>query len=59
MIILRKLLVSEFPRYYIEEHVTVFVNDFGQYVINETNQIEVAGTIEFGNGGMLIIKEEC
>ena len=48
---------TDYPRYYIESDVTVLVNDFGQYIIEETNQIEVAGTLEFGsNGGMLIIK---
>jgi hypothetical protein len=46
---------AEFPRYYIESDIIVLVNDFGQYAIRETGYIEVAGTLEFGNGGMLII----
>lgn len=48
---------TEYPRHYIEPDIYVGVNDFGQYVIEETVKIEVAGTLELGNGGMLIIKE--
>ncbi len=47
---------AEFPRYYIEESVSILVNDFGQYVIHELGQIEIAGTFELGVGSMLIIE---
>jgi len=46
----------EYPRYYIEEDITINVNPFGQYLIEEIGYIEVAGTLELSNGGMLIIK---
>ena len=46
---------SEFPRYYIEQDLTITVNDYGQYVIHDLNYIEVAGTLELGAGSMLII----
>jgi len=48
---------TEYPRYYIEPDLYVTVNDFGQYNIEETVKIEVAGTLDLGNGSMLIIKE--
>ena len=49
--------MQEYPRYYIEPEIIVNVNSFGQYLIEETGSIEVAGILEFNNGGMLIIKQ--
>jgi len=50
------LLTTGFPLYYIKSTVSLQVPDWGQYVIHETGYLEVAGTIEFGEGGMLIIQ---
>jgi hypothetical protein len=48
-------LSSGYPRYFVASDVYIRVNDFGQYVIHETGYLEIAGTLEFGEGGMLII----
>ncbi len=48
--------LSSFPKYYIKQDERVVVGEFEQYVINEVGYIEVAGMIEFKEGGMLIIK---
>jgi hypothetical protein len=48
---------NEYPRYYIEENLNRVVNDYGQYVVQE-GTLEVAGALELGTGGMLIIKQE-
>lgn len=45
----------EFARYYIEAGDRILVNDYGQYIIHETKYIEVGGTLELGNGSMLIL----
>lgn len=46
----------EYPRYFIGSDVYILVNSFGQYLIEETGYIEIAGTLELGMGAMLIIK---
>jgi len=46
---------SNYPRYYINPLLNVSVCAYGQYAIHETGYIEVAGTLEFDEGGMLII----
>ena len=49
-------MTSSYPRYYITADLNIQVSDWGQYVIHETGSLEVAGTLEFGEGGMLIIQ---
>jgi hypothetical protein len=43
-----------YPRYYIEPELHINVHDWGQYVIHDT-ALEVAGALELGTGGMLIL----
>lgn len=47
---------QEYPRYFIESGLTVDVNSYGQYLIEEIGYIEIAGTLELSTGSMLIIK---
>jgi len=49
--------ISAFPRYYIEAGVKIDVDDYGQYVIQH-GTLEVAGTLELGNGGTIIVQQE-
>lgn len=46
--------VGTYPRYYIEPDLHISVHDWGQYVVHYT-PLEVAGTLELGIGGMLIL----
>ena len=45
-----------YPRRYITSTLTVNVKDWAQYVVHH-GKLEVAGTLELGDGGMLIIRE--
>lgn len=46
--------IDTYPRYYIEIDVYIIVNRFGQYNIHES-VLEVAGTLELNEGGMIIL----
>ena len=48
--------VAGFPKYYIEPDSNISVNAYGQYTINETGYIEVAGSLELDEGAMLIVQ---
>lgn len=52
----RQLDPSSYPVYYIEIDNNIQVQDWGQYVIHDVGYLEIAGTIELGEGGMMIIK---
>lgn len=47
---------QSYPKYYIEPDVYIVVNSYGQYLIEETGYIEIAGALELDVGAMLIIK---
>lgn len=47
---------SGYPLYYVGLGIHIQVPNWGQYVIHETGYVEIAGTIELGEGSMLIIQ---
>lgn len=49
-------VAAGYPVYYVEINIHIQVPKWGQYVIHDTGYLEVAGTLEFGEGGMLIIQ---
>lgn len=45
-----------YPRYYIEEGIHIQVPNWGQYVIHDIGYLEIEGTLELGEGSMIIIQ---
>jgi hypothetical protein len=47
---------SGYPVYYIEEGIHIQVPNWGQYVIHDIGYLEIEGTLELGEGSMIIIQ---
>lgn len=45
-----------YPVYYIEKGIHIQVPNWGQYVIHDFGYLEIDGTLELGEGGMIIIQ---
>lgn len=48
--------IIAYPKYYITSGLRIILGNWEQYVIHETGYIEIAGALELGEGGQLIIQ---